>query len=105
MKGLLEEKVDTNYLLNLIRVYRAERYLENKSMVGVNLTEDKILDMVEATLSKLAAPAHDRSRDADGNPRVLWISKEAIALTLEDCKEGEGVMYVLSALDCRKETK
>lgn len=41
--------------------------------------------------------AHDgycRNKNEHGDPDILWISREALALTLGDCKQGEGVEYV-----------
>jgi hypothetical protein len=34
------------------------------------------------------------NKDANGNPEILWISQEAIALTMCDCKQGQGLEYI-----------
>lgn len=39
-------------------------------------------------------PKFSDLRNADGIPDELWISAEAIALTLEDCRQGEGYCFV-----------
>lgn len=36
----------------------------------------------------------NRNKNAEGDPDELWISREAIAITLEECYEGEGIQYV-----------
>lgn len=38
----------------------------------------------------------NRNKDKNGAPEILWISPEAIGLTLEDCYEGQGVAYIRS---------
>lgn len=48
---------------------------------------------------------NDRGRDKDGNPNVLWISKEAIAITLEDTMEGDGVKYIRADSDALRKVR
>lgn len=44
----------------------------------------------------------NRNKNKNGEPEVLYISREAIAITIEDTYEGEGVKYIRADIHERR---
>lgn len=46
------------------------------------------------TEKPLAHDGYCRNRNDAGHPDVLWIREECLAITIEDCIQGEGIEYI-----------
>lgn len=75
-------------------VIRLIEYGDGDAILDGSATHGLLIQARAEIEGKVLIPL-DRSRNQAGVPNTLWISREALELTLEDCKEGEGIMYVL----------